>query len=180
MCHEHVLVSATRSAIARPCYTGSMILHWHRSNVVDGHAINHDETCQLFRSTALRTPHVSNLDEYIFPTLKDSIPKPKWCQTNGSVTLLLRTLARVPSTQYPATMTPFLWSVHQLSNNSRDKPLCIIPGDAMTTDGPTSSKCSIPWEKHRATLRCVSNTKTSHMHEGCRPGTIRTLFQCTA
>lgn len=53
------------------------------------------------------------------------------------------TLARVPSTQYPAIMTPFLLSVHQLSNNSLDRPDCIIPGDASTTEGPMSSKCSI-------------------------------------
>lgn len=40
-------------------------------------------------------------------------------------------------------MTPFLLSVHQLSNSSLDKPLCIIPGDAITTLGPMSSKWSM-------------------------------------
>ena len=33
------------------------------------------------------------------------------------------TFARVPSTQYPAIITPFLRSVHHCSNSSRDKPL---------------------------------------------------------
>ena len=33
------------------------------------------------------------------------------------------TLASVPSTQYPAMMTPFRRSAHHSSNNSRDKPL---------------------------------------------------------
>ena len=41
-------------------------------------------------------------------------------------------------------MHPFLGSVHHISNNSLDKPLCIIPGDASTTQGPMSSKWSIP------------------------------------
>lgn len=50
------------------------------------------------------------------------------------------TLASVPSTQYPAMMTPFLLSVHQLSKSSLDKPLCIMPGEAITTLGPMSSK----------------------------------------
>ncbi len=49
------------------------------------------------------------------------------------------TRARVPSTQYPATMSPFLLSVHHASKSWRDSPLCIIPGLAMITQGPTSS-----------------------------------------
>ena len=57
--------------------------------------------------------------------------------------IIKRTLASVPSTQYPAMMVPFLLSVHQFSNSSRDSPLCIIPGLAITTDGPMSSKWSI-------------------------------------
>ncbi|KAA8582159.1 hypothetical protein FQN60_008899 [Etheostoma spectabile] len=36
-------------------------------------------------------------------------------------------------------MTPFLLSVHQLSKSSLESPLCIIPGDAITTLGPMSS-----------------------------------------
>ena len=40
-------------------------------------------------------------------------------------------------------MTPLFLSVHQLSNNSLDKPLCIIPGLAMTTQGPMSSNSSM-------------------------------------
>ncbi|KAL2720619.1 LOW QUALITY PROTEIN: hypothetical protein V1478_010195 [Vespula squamosa] len=33
-----------------------------------------------------------------------------------------------------------VFAIHQDSNNSLDKPLCIIPGDAITTQGPMSSK----------------------------------------
>lgn len=40
----------------------------------------------------------------------------------------------------PAIITPFLASVHQDSKSSLDKPLCIIPGEAITTHGPMSSK----------------------------------------
>lgn len=63
------------------------------------------------------------------------------------------TFARVPSTQYPAMITPFLLSVHQLSKSSLDRPLCIIPGDAMTTLGPMSSKWSMLWTKPTHYLR---------------------------
>ena len=61
--------------------------------------------------------------------------------TCSLVTML--TLASVPSTQYPATITPFLLSVHHASNSCLDRPLCIIPGLANITQGPISSKLSI-------------------------------------
>ena len=53
------------------------------------------------------------------------------------------TFASVPSTQYPATMTPFLLSVHHASKSCLERPLCIIPGLAIITHGPTSSNWSI-------------------------------------
>ena len=59
------------------------------------------------------------------------------------ITRYSHTLASVPSTQYPAMIHPLRLSVHQLSNSSRDSPLCIIPGLARTMDGPMSSKCSM-------------------------------------
>ena len=58
------------------------------------------------------------------------------------------TLARVPSTQYPAIIVPFFLSVHQSSNNSLLSPDCIIPGLAITTEGPISSKWSILYNTH--------------------------------
>lgn len=43
----------------------------------------------------------------------------------------------------PGMITPFLLSVHHISKSSRDNPLSITPGDAITTQGPISSKWSI-------------------------------------
>ena len=44
-------------------------------------------------------------------------------------------------------MTPFLLSVHQASNSCLERPLCIIPGLAMMTHGPTSSNWSMFWSQ---------------------------------
>lgn len=51
-------------------------------------------------------------------------------------------------------MTPFLLSVHQASNSCLERPLCIIPGLAMMTHGPTSSNWSMFWSKRSVWLSC--------------------------
>ena len=77
------------------------------------------------------------------------------------------TFARVPSTQYPATISPFLLSVHHASNSCRDNPPCIMPGLAMITHGPTSSNWS--------TL-CTTTNKQINKHDHLyiiTPATLR-------
>ena len=49
--------------------------------------------------------------------------------------------------------TPFLLSVHHASKSWRDRPLCIIPGLAMITQGPMSSKCSTLYTEQYFTTR---------------------------
>ena len=39
-------------------------------------------------------------------------------------------------------MTPLRGSVHHVSKSSREMPLCSMPGLAIMTQGPMSSKCS--------------------------------------
>ena len=84
---------------------------------------------------------------------------------NDCTVYQIPTLASVPSTQYPAIMTPFLLSVHQLSNSSLDRPLCIIPGEASTTDGPMSSKCSMLYTQ-TITQSIQANCKVSNSSQG--------------
>lgn len=51
-------------------------------------------------------------------------------------------LASVPSTEYPAISVVFVLNLHQRSNSMRLRPDWSIPGDAMKTHGPMSSKPS--------------------------------------
>ena len=63
-------------------------------------------------------------------------------------------------------MTPFLLSVHQASNSCLERPLCIIPGLAMMTHGPTSSNWSMFWSQrsmwHHVTVMWLLTAQPLH------------------